>query len=284
MRIGFQFSIASGFLNAAKEAKELKCETFQIFSKNPRGRGERKLEKEEIKNFKKFVSKNFGLNYFYLHTPYYINLASPDKGIFENSIKTVISDLERTEKLGGKFLITHLGSHKGKGLRFGLNQVIKALKRIFRKYKGKVKLILENTPGAGFEVGSKFEELSYILKRLSVISCKLLVCFDTCHAFVAGYDLRNEEKINKILKEFDKIIGLKYLKLIHLNDSKFDLNSKRDWHQDIGKGKIGLEGFKALFKNKKLKNLDFILETPRKDEKDDLRNLKVVKKIIEGEI
>jgi len=277
---GIHTSIKKGFLKAAEKARTLGCECFQCFTSSPLGRGEKELEEEEIQEFQKFVKKYFGLEHFYLHTPYYINLASLNSKVWHTSIATIIKAMIKAKKLGGKYVITHVGSHMGKGSEKGIRRMQEALKLIFKDSPKEVILLLENTSGAGTELGSNFEELSEIIQNPKSKIQNLGVCLDTAHTFEAGYNLRDKKAVNETLGKFDKIIGLKYLYLCHANDSKTDLGSRIDRHEHIGKGKIGLKGFKALLNDKRLENLDFIIETPKKDDKDDIRNLKILKSLI----
>jgi len=281
MRFGANVSIARGILGAISQAEKTGCQCFQIFSRNPRGRGERKISKEEIKQFKLNLKKAHFLGHFNLHSPYYLNLASPDEKKWQYFISVLVKDLKKCEILGSKFLVLHVGHHMGKGIDWGIKRVVQAIKKAFRKSKSKTFLLLENMAGQGTEMGFRFQQLAKIIQLSAISNGRLAICFDTCHAFAAGYDLRNKKALDRTLKEFDKIIGLKYLKLLHGNDSKKDLGSRIDRHEHIGHGKIGIEGFQALVNHPKLKHLDLIIETPHFGKVNwDRKNLKILRSLI----
>jgi len=277
--IGCHVSITGGIFNAPKRAADLGCETFQCFTRSPQGGPAPKLTPEVIEEFKSEMKK-YGLDNFYIHTPYYINFASINPAIRHSSIKVVREELERGSLLGAKYIMTHLGSHSGQSAKEGINKVTKAVGKILDGYKGSTELLLEISAGAGDVIGDTFEEMGDIISGL--VSPSFLkekfggICFDTCHAFASGYNFTTSKKAKDMLEEFDKKIGLKYLKLSHVNDSKFGLGENKDRHEHIGKGKIGDEGMSSLLKTKEFKKIDWILET-----KDDGResDIKILKKI-----
>ena len=193
--------------------------------------------------------------------PYLPNLSSPRKEVYELSVKTLISELNRCNLLGIKFVVTHIGSHLGTGIEQGLGRVIDGCNSALKNTSGDVMIILENAAGSKNSVGSKFEELQFIHENIEE-SNRVGFCFDTCHAFAAGYDLRTKQKINETFAKFDKTIGLENLKVVHLNDSKGDLGGGLDRHEHIGLGRIGDDGFRVLLDTNMVKDLPFILETP----------------------
>ena len=274
MKFGAHVSIAKGIENAPLNAIKRDCEVFQFFSRSPRG-GKPTFTDDSIKEFKKNC-KLHGLKDYYIHTPYYINLASSSTRIRHGSIKAIREELEVGSKLGAKYVMTHLGSSKDYSEKKALHLVIKGVKEILKGYKGKTILLLENSAGSGKIIGDKFDELGVVMKALH--SKKLGICLDTCHAFASGYDIRTKQAINKTLKEFDQKIGLKHLKLFHFNDSKTELGSNKDRHENIGKGMIGKEAFKLIINHSKLKKLDAVLETHDVGD-ENVPSLKLLKKL-----
>lgn len=202
---------------------------------------------------------------FVIHAPYYINYASTTPRIRYGSISIIRDELERGTILGASGVVTHLGSTKDAGPKLGFHKTWRGIQRVLEGYKGTTKLFLEGSAGAGDQVGSSFEQLAELIKHIesrAKYKNKIDVCLDACHIFAAGYDLRTPVDVQTTLKKFDQTVGLKRLKLIHGNDSKFNLGEHRDRHEHIGKGKIGLAGFTALMKHPKLQSVDVIIETP----------------------
>ena len=261
---------------------------------------------EAISKFKNNCQK-YNLKNYYIHTPYYINFASASSRIYYGSIAAVREELARADLLGAKAVVTHLGSAKELGEKEAGEKLVTGLKKIFlnnysknppcpplikgeklnpplakgvrgisEEHPFKAKLLLEITAGAGNIMGDNFEEIAYFIKEAEkgISKNKLGVCFDTAHAFESGYDLRTQKAVQKTFNGFDKIIGLERLKLIHANDSKTDLNSHIDRHENLGYGKIGLECFKTIVSDPRLSHLDLILETPPAKERNDLEVLK----------
>lgn len=304
MNFGAHISIKGGIDNAPKRAREIGCECFQVFSKSPHGGKSLKITEEMADNFRARCAI-YNLKNYYIHTPYYINLASANNKIYYGSISAIKEELHKADLIGARAVVTHLGSAKDLGKKEAEKKLIEGLKKVFQQSlssknkdlvappfkKGvggipgkkifKAQLLLEITAGAGEIMGDTFEEMAYFIKEAEkdIPKNSLGVCFDTAHAFASGYDLRNEKAVEKTLDQFDKIIGLERLRLIHCNDSLAELNSHKDRHDNIGRGKIGLEGFRAILKDKRLKNLDFIVETPNGKEKEDLKILKRIRGI-----
>lgn len=221
--------------------------------------------------------KKHKLDTFYIHAPYFINLASVKNNIYYGSIAVIREELERGSLLGCKAVMTHLGSFGELTDKEGLEKVAVAVAKIMDGYKGSTRLLLEISAGAGRIVGDQFEEIAAILYDKRLKKFDIGVCFDTCHAFTAGYDLRDKKSVDDTLKQFDKIIGFEKLVMVHANDSKFDLGKHMDRHENIGQGYIGLDGFKALTQHKVLSKLDWILETPKDNPKDDPKNIAILK-------
>lgn len=265
MLLGAHVSSAGGVQNAPERARQQGCEVFQMFSRSPQMWKAPDITDETADLFKENMKK-FEQKEAYIHTPYIINLASVNNRIRYGSIEIIRQELERGSKLGVKYAMTHLGSYKDVDTELeGPLMVADALKKILNK-EYKTELLLEISAGAGEIVGSKFEELAYFLDELK--EYKVGICLDTAHMFASGYDLRTKEAVTKVFDDFDKIVGLKNLKLLHLNDSKVDINEKKDRHEHIGEGYIGMKGFEAIFSDKRLQDINFILETPGDREKD----------------
>lgn len=283
MRFGAHISIAGGIEKAPERAHEIGGECFQMFSRSPHGGKSLELTEDRINSFKKNCRK-YNLKNYYIHTPYYINLASANNRIYHGSVSAIKKELETADLLGAKGVITHLGSAKELGEKEAREKLVKGLVKVFNPpnppCQGGTILLLEITAGAGNIMGDSFEEIAYFIKETEkkVSKNKLGVCFDTAHAFASGYDLRDEKTVRETFNKFDKIIGLERLKLIHCNDSKVDLNSHIDRHENIGCGKIGTEGFRALVNEPRLQDLDFVLETPGGKQIEDLEVLRELKK------
>ncbi len=275
--IGAHISGRVPLSEAPQRAKEAGCECFQFFSRPPQGGKAMPITAVTIKNFKAGMKK-YRQGECYIHTPYFINLASANNRIFYGSINVIREELERGSLLGVKYLMTHLGSAKDLGEKEGFKKVIKGLGEVLKDYQGKTKFLIEMSAGAGLIIGDTFEEVAYIINKLYAISHKPIgVCFDTAHAFASGYDLRDEKTVKETFKKFDRVLGLKNLKLIHANDSKVDLGSHKDRHDHIGEGKIGMKGFQAIVNFAKKQKINLVIETP-KDGKD-LEDIKILKKL-----
>lgn len=276
MRIGIHTSISGGFDKAVKRLTNLGCNACQIFSRSPRGGKARALDEAEVKLFKDLCHK-YDIYPVVVHIPYLVNPATPDQDMHNYAVSQIREDIERADLLGAAYLVLHMGSHKGAGTEKGLSQVIKTFNSALADYHGDTILLLENTSGAGKEVGSTFEQLKIILDGLE--NQEAGICFDTCHGFAAGYDLSDGAKVRATIEEMDSVIGLSNLKLIHANDSMFALGSTRDRHADIGQGYIGEDGFRALLHHPRLQDIPFILETPADSDQDWARNLATMRRL-----
>lgn len=278
MFFGAHISAAGGVFNSPLNAAKIGCEVFQFFSRPPQGGKAVPLSQPIIMAFKNNLKKAKQKE-CYIHTPYYINLASIQNNIRYGSISVIREELDRGSLLGVKYVMSHLGSFKDRGQKEGMKKTIEGIKKILSGYKGATQFLMEISAGSGEIIGDQFEEFREIFKGLGNLEKVVGICFDTCHAFASGYDLRNKNAVDETLKKFDKIIGLKKLKLIHANDSKVDLNERKDRHEHIGLGKIGLEGFAALIHHPKLKNINMVLETPDDGRGDYQSDLVILKKI-----
>jgi len=277
--VGFHVSIYGSIDRAVDRAVELGCNTFQIFTRNPRQWHSTELTSETAKAFSDKV-KMHDMKPVFAHMPYLPNLASPRDEVYEKSVKTLTSELERCRRLEIPYLVTHLGSHLGAGMQTGFKRLINGINQALNDTGGGVTLLLENTAGTRNSMGSTLEDIQHIIEQLSHPEM-VGVCFDTCHAFAAGYDLRTEETVEATVKKIDETIGFEKLKLVHLNDSKGDFNSRIDRHEHIGMGKIGEEGFRNVLASR-LGTLPLILETPKDSRRSDVGNLMKVKKLAVG--
>lgn len=259
--IGCHLSASKGYLAMAKQAVSIGANTFQFFTRNPRGGKAKEINEDDVKAFLEY-SKEHGINKILAHAPYTLNACSADSGIREFAKNTMADDLKRMEYTPGNYYNFHPGSHVGQGVEVGIDFIAEMLNEILTKDQTTI-VLLETMSGKGSEVGRNFEELKAIIDKVK-LKDKLGVCLDTCHIWDGGYDVVNN--FDGVLNEFDKIIGLEKLKAIHLNDSKNDLASHKDRHEKIGEGKIGLEAISKIINNDRIKNLPFYLETPNEIE------------------
>ena len=247
MQIGAHVSISGSLDRSVDNAVERECSAFQIFTRNPRSWFAKDMDPNEAKTFKeKLSSSSIDRMATCAHMPYLPNLSTPEDEGYEKSIKSMIKEVERCNQLGIPYLVTHLGSHKGSGEENGIKRLTAALTKV-AKTKADVMILLENTAGQKNSVGSNFVQLAEIFSKCKPAN-KFGICLDTCHAFVAGYDLRTKDAVKKTMKEFDDTVGIKNLKILHLNDSKGELNSNLDRHNHIGLGEIGEEGLAEMVK------------------------------------
>ena len=255
--IGCHLSASKGYLAMAKQAVSIGANTFQFFTRNPRGGKAKEINEDDVKAFLQY-SKEHGINKILAHAPYTLNACSADSGIREFAKNTMADDLKRMEYTPGNYYNFHPGSHVGQGVEVGIDFIAEMLNEILTKDQTTI-VLLETMSGKGSEVGRNFEELKAIIDKVK-LKDKLGVCLDTCHIWDGGYDVVNN--FDGVLDEFDKIIGLEKLKAIHLNDSKNDLASHKDRHEKIGEGKIGLDAISKIINNDRIKDLPFYLETP----------------------
>jgi len=275
-KIGAHISIAGGIENAPKRAFDAGCETFQCFTRPPQSFQAPIVSHETILVFKKAI-EDAGMKSFYIHTPYIINLASIKPGLRHTSRIIIRQELDRGSSLGATYVMTHVGSHKDQSEKEGIEKVIDSIDKLLDGYSGTTQLLIEISAGSGAVIGDSFEEIGEMVKHLDGMPGFGGVCFDTCHAFASGYDFRTREHTETLLDKFDKSVGLKWLKLAHVNDSKFDFDQKKDRHEHIGKGFIGLEGFRELLGTEAFRNIDWILETEDDDRTNDLEALKKIR-------
>lgn len=277
MLLGAHVSISGGVFNAPARGEKIGCTAIQIFTKNQMQWKAKELTAIEIEKFKTELKKTT-IKSIIAHDSYLINLGNPDKKMLEKSRTSFGIEMQRAEALEIPFLVFHPGSHLDVGEDKGLYTIAESLNVLLNQYQNfKLMLLLETTAGQGTNLGYKFEQLAEIINLVDQKE-RIGICFDTAHAFAAGYDIHTKEAYEKTFNEFDNILGLKKLKAFHLNDSKKELGSKVDRHEHIGKGFIGLDAFRVLMNDSRFENIPKVLETPGKEE-DFKRNLDLLKSL-----
>ena len=285
--LGAHMSIAGGVGNALLDGKRVDCDAIQIFTKSSRQWASKPYTKEEIEQFRT-NQKETGITTVIAHDSYLLNLGSPDDGLRKRSVAAFIDELERCETLSVTNLIAHPGAHVGAGEAAGIKTIAKSLDEVHTACPGyKARVTLEITAGQGSNLGYRFEQIGNIMDATRE-SDRLRVCFDTEHAFAAGYDIRSKDGYERTFTEFDEIIGIGRLAAFHLNDSKKEFHSRVDRHEHIGKGFIGVEAFRLLMNDQRFWGLPMCLETPKGPElKEDRENLTLLRSLLnsqEGEI
>jgi deoxyribonuclease-4 len=279
--LGAHMSIAGGVGNAFIEGKKIDCDAIQIFTKSSRQWASKPYTKEEIELFH-INRKETGIGAVVAHDSYLLNMGSPDGALRIRSVTAFIDELERCEVLGVTNLIAHPGSHVGAGELGGIKTIAKSLDEVHKACPGYVaKVTLEITAGQGSNLGYRFEQIANMIDATKE-SERLRVCFDTEHAFAAGYDIRTQEGYERTFTDFDEVIGIERLAAFHLNDSKKEFHSRVDRHEHIGKGFIGVEAFRLLMNDKRFWGLPMCLETPKgPDLKEDRENLELLRSLIQ---
>ncbi len=281
-RFGAHMSIAGGCHKALLEARDRRCDSVQLFTKNSNQWKARDLTDDEVRQFKDTFA-GAGLRHSMAHDSYLINLASPDEGLYQRSLEAMMIEVQRAERLGLDYLIMHPGSHVESGEEAGLERIVAALDEVHRRCPGfQVQILLETTAGQGTNLGHRFEHLARILEKVKEPE-RLGVCFDTCHVFAAGYPLAPRKDYLATMAEFDRLIGLERLRAFHVNDSLKPQGSRVDRHAHIGRGCLGLEPFRLLVNDKRFRDLPMILETPKEEgeEKDmDTVNLTTLRELV----
>lgn len=273
MLIGAHLSVAGGVDKAFDRATELNCTAFQIFTKSNRQWRAKELKPEEIDRYHR-QQQETGIKPVVCHASYLLNLGTPDDALWQKSMAALVVELERCELLKIPYLVLHPGSHVKSGVEAGLTRVAQALDSVHKRLPDyHVRVALEITAGQGTALGATFEEIAAIIEACQQRE-RLVVCFDTCHALAAGYEFRTLESYKKLIDEFDRVVGLDLLKVIHVNDSVKDLGSHVDRHAHIGEGCIGLEPFGYFLNDSRFNETPFLLETPVDDDPgDNMRNL-----------
>jgi deoxyribonuclease IV len=278
--LGAHMSIAGGVGNALLDGKKVDCDAIQIFTKSSRQWASKPYTKEEIEQFR-INQKETAIATVIAHDSYLLNLGSPDADLRKRSVAAFIDELERCEILGVTNLVAHPGAHVGAGEAAGITTIAKSLDEIHRACPSyRTKVTLEITAGQGSNLGYRFEQIGAMIDATKE-SDRLRVCFDTEHAFAAGYDIRTKEGYEQTFSEFDEAIGIDRLAAFHLNDSKKEFHSRVDRHEHIGKGFIGVEAFRLLLNDKRFWGLPMCLETPKgPDLKEDKENLTLLRSLI----
>ena len=278
MLLGVHVSTEGKIFEAFARAQKLGCNTMQIFARNPQRWREKFLEPKDAEEFRRRKEQS-KIKPLFIHIPYLINLASPNPRLYEASIQAYIEDIKEAASLGADYIVTHMGSHKETSEDAGLNRLAQALNRILEKTKDiPVGLLLENTAGSGSWLGYDFAHQQRVVDAVKEKS-RLGLCLDTAHAFLAGYNIATSPGLEDMLRRIDELVGINLIKLIHLNDSAGKLGSHQDRHENIGKGFIGLAGMKRIINHPKLRNMPFILETPKRTDSADKVNLNIVRRL-----
>lgn len=278
--LGAHTSISGGVSKAVERADKLNFTAMQIFSKNNNRWKAKPLDPTEVSNFKTKIN-NSSIEFVVVHDSYLINLCSKNKEILDKSRKAFVDEIKRCAELEIEHLNFHPGAHSGQGEEDGLKIIAESINMAHDETKNlNVSSMLETTAGQGTNLGYSFEHLAKIIDQVEDKN-RMTVCIDTAHIFAAGYDIKDEKSFEKVISNFDKIVGLDRLKCFHINDSKKELGSRVDRHEHLGEGFIGLDGFKNIINDERLKHIPKILETPKgKDQKEDLKNLQVLKNLL----
>jgi deoxyribonuclease-4 len=277
-RIGVHSSIAGGIHRSLQRAQALGCNTVQIFSHNPRGWSVKERNIDEITTFRR-IRQACNISPVFIHTSYLINLATRNENLLKKSVEMVIYEMDSADKTGAEFVVLHTGSATGDDPRIARERVAAALNDIAKGGRWKAGLLIENTAGERGDVTSQIPDIAEIMEK---VPADLIggVCIDTCHAFTAGYDVTSFYSVDRLVDEIDRYMGLEKVKLLHVNDAKGKLGSGVDRHEHIGCGNIGIRGFRNFLRHPAFSEIPIILETPKKTEGDDIRNLKAVRKIL----
>ncbi len=263
MKLGRHLSISGGIDKAIDEAIAINANSVQIFTKSPRSWQKKEISEEEIKKTREKIKK-YEIKAFVVHSSYLVNLATPNDDLYYKSKEEIKEDYRQAGRLGADYYVFHPGNYVKSSKEAGIKRIVKAVKELLNEVKNETKLLIENTAGAGTEIGSNLDELKEIMYEVDNFT-RMGLCLDLCHLFAADYDISNQAGIEALIQEVNNKIGLKHLNLIHLNDSKFELGTNKDRHAHIGQGKIGLENFETIINHEKLKDKLFIIETPAFD-------------------
>ena len=276
--LGAHVSISGGVDKAPKRGREIGCDSIQIFTKNQRQWKARPLSEDEIENFKENLF-TYNIRVVVAHDSYLINLGSPDETRYKKSFDAFLDEAVRAEVLGIPYLVFHPGAHRDYGEEYALKKIAESLNEIIARTENyKLVFLVETTAGQGTNVGYRFEHIAEIIDLVDEKK-RVGACFDTAHVFAAGYDIRTREAYEETFDQFNEIVGLDKLKVLHLNDSKKELGSRVDRHEHIGKGLIGLDAFRFIVNDKRFENLPMILETPG-GEREYKENLRVLRSLI----
>ena len=284
--LGAHQSIAGGYYRAAEIARQCGCDCVQLFTKNNNQWRAKELTDDDAVRFQAALREAKVLHPL-SHDSYLINLAAPDEALWRRSLEAFIIELQRAERLGIPYVVTHPGSYTSSSEQAGLKRIVQALDETHRQTRGlQVRTLLENTAGQGTNLGWRFEHLAEIIGSVKDPD-RLGICIDTCHVFAAGYPLATQKQYKATFRDLDKLVGLKLIKAFHLNDSKRELGSRVDRHEHIGKGQLGLEPFRFMLNDSRFKKIPMYLETPKEANGEnrglelDAMNLKTLRGLVE---
>ena len=283
-RFGAHLSIAGGVWRAVERARTVRADCLQLFVKPPQQWRFQPLHDKDVER-SRAAAKGAGLAPLVGHASYLVNLATPDERLYEKSLRCLLGEWDRAERLGLKFLVLHPGSHMGSGEAAGLERIARTLDRLHaERPEQRCRILIETTAGAGSTLGGRLEHLRHLIEH-GEAGDRLGVALDTCHLFAAGYDLRTKTTVEETLGRIDAAVGLARVGVVHVNDAKGALGSHRDRHEHIGRGRIGREGFRALVNHPALADLPFILETPKRDARGremDPVNLRALRRLVKA--
>lgn len=277
-------SIAGGPANALLRGRSIGCDAVQMFTRNPNRWASKDLTSDQIRDFQR-ARESTHIEPVVAHSSYLINLATPDEALWQRSTEALIVELERCRQLGILGYVLHPGAHTGSGEEAGLSRVAEALDKALREtQEGGVVVLLETTAGQGSNLGYRFEHLAWVIEHCER-AVRLGVCFDTAHALAAGYEFRQPESYQRMWRRFEAIIGPSRLRAMHVNDSRYDLGSRVDRHEHIGKGFVGLEAFRMLVNDPLLRHVPMLLETPKgQDMQEDTENLALLRGLVADQV
>ena len=276
-RLGAHMSIAGGIHQALLRGQRIGCDTIQIFTSSPNRWRSRGLSPKETQAFIS-LREETGIWPIVAHSSYLVNLASPDDELWKRSIDSIVEQLSRCFRLGISSYVLHPGAHKGTGEASGLQRIVKGLNAVLEATSSfGTHVLLETTAGSGSHLGYRFEQLAWLINNVCAPE-RVQVCVDTAHIFAAGYEFRTPETYDRMWEQFERIVGIERVRCIHLNDSLGDLGSRKDRHEHLGKGHIGLTAFRLLVSDERFRSVPMILETPKSpDLHEDVRNLEILR-------
>lgn len=282
MRLGAHMSTRGGLPHAIVRARQIEATALQVFVKSPRRWSAPPPCVDEASSFSAHLLEHDLARHTLAHASYLINLASPAETVWRRSVAALTDELERCALFGIPYLVLHPGSHLGAGEEDGLRRVVRALDRVLEGANGgSVTLLLENTAGSGSNLGHRFAQLGWLFERVQVPAERLGMCLDTCHAVAAGYALADGRSYEDTMAEIDRVMGLGRLRAFHLNDSAFAAGSRRDRHAHIGRGAVGLDGFRRIVNDPRFERLPMVLETPKgEDLAEDRINLQTLRSLL----
>jgi len=271
--------ISNGLPEAAESAAEIGCETIQVFAANPHAWRSPEIKPDDAEKFR-HLTRRLDLRPAVVHTPYLLNLASPNPQVYSRSLVSLLDHMHRAHLIGAEYVVTHIGSHKGAGFGQGIARICAAVSKALEK-SNDVILLLENSAGSGDSIGSTFEELCTLLDGVGW-HARVAICLDTAHLWAAGYDMSSPAAVTKVIAEFDAVVGLDRLRYLHFNDTRVRLGSRVDRHANIGVGHIGEEGFRGILNHPLLAHLAGVIEVPAKSIETDIKDLGTLKSLREA--